>query len=296
MEFAVNYSEPLARLLANDVVKIDRIKCPAWPDLIEKAMAIMPCYVHLPLNIGNGIGDAFNSETNEKVDRDFIEGLIKKTNTPMINLHLSPQKTVYPDLSSDPYDASSVEQILEAASIDLEAIIRRWGKEMLLVENPFPDTRGIAVSIRPDLINTLVESYDVGFLFDISHARLGARKLDMPEMDYVMSLPLKHTAEIHLTGIGTIEGEFAEKLLENKPKDFEIKDYLGKEIDHQSMSRDDFDFLERIYSLISDGVIRQPWIASMEHGGIGPFWELSLDEETLAVQLPTLYNRTHSVV
>ena len=295
MEFAVNYSEPLVRLLTKDAVQIDRIKCPAWPNLIEKAMAIMPCYVHLPLNIGNGIGDAFNSETNEKVDWDFIEGLIKKTDTPMINMHLSPQKNYHPDLSNDPYDAISYEQILEASSRDLEAVIRRWGKDMLLIENPFPDSRGIPVSIRPDLINTLVESYGVGFLFDISHARLDARELNQPEMSYVMALPLKHTAEIHLTGIRTIEGEYAEKLLKNKPKDFDIEDYLGKEIDHQSMSEDDFDFLEKIYALITDGIIRKPWVASMEHGGIGPFWELSLNEETLAVQLPRLYNRTHAV-
>ena len=295
MEFAVNYSEPLVRLLEKDAVHIDRIKCPAWPDLIEKAMAIMPCYVHLPLGIGNGIGDAFNSETQQKVDWDFIEGLIKKTNTPMINLHLSPRKTVYPELSNDPYDTISYEQILEASSKDLEAVIRRWGKEMILVENPFPDARGVPVSIRPDLTKTLVESFDVGFLFDISHARLDSRDLNMSEMSFVMSLPLDRTAEIHLTGIRTIEGEFAAKLLEHKPKDFDIEDYLGKDIDHQSMTEDDFDFLDKIYALITDGIIRKPWIASMEHGGVGPFWELSLDEDTLAVQLPKLYNRTHAV-
>ena len=295
MEFAVNYSEPLVHLLEKDAVQIDRIKCPAWPDLIEKAMAIMPCYVHLPLSIGNGIGDAFNTEANEKVDWDFIEGLVIKTNTPMINLHLAPKKTVYPELSNDPHDALSYEQILEASSKDLEALIRRWGKEMLLIENPFPDMRGLPVSIRPNLIKTLVKSYDIGFLFDISHARLSARELNLSEMSYVKTLPLDHTAEIHLTGIRTIEGEYAEKLLKNKPKDFDIEDYLGKEIDHQSLSQDDFDFLERIYALITDGIIRKPWIASMEHGGVGPFWELSLNEETLAVQLPTLYNRTHAV-
>jgi hypothetical protein len=33
----------------------------------------------------------------------------------------------------------------------------------------------------------------------------------------------------------------------------------------------------------------------MEHGGIGPFWELTLDEEVLAQQLPRLYNMTHAV-
>ena len=151
------------------------------------------------------------------------------------------------------------------------------------------------MNILPELINTLVETHDVGFLFDVSHARLAARKLGMPEISYVLALPLERTAEMHITGIRRIEGEYAQKLLIDKPKDFDIEDYLGKEIDHQSMSEDDFNFLTKIYFLIAEGRIRMPWIASMEYGGIGPFWELSLDEETLSVQLPELYNRTHAI-
>ena len=295
MQFAVNYSEPLARLLQEGTVTVDLIKCPAWPDLIGKALQLSPCYVHLPLNVGGGFGDAFNSETRKKVDWDFIEDLLVRTNTPIINVHLSPWQEFNQDVENDPWSDAAYERIFEKTIHDLEGVVRRWGKEMVIAENPFPDPKSISVNSRPDFVKEVVETLDIGFLFDISHSRLAARKLGMGEEEYLLQLPLDRTKEIHVTGIKRLEGEWAEKLLRNRPKEFNIEEYLGREIDHQSLSEDDFCFLERIYRMIENDVCCKPWVSSLEHGGIGPFWELSLDDAVLAEQLPRLYNMTHSI-
>ena len=178
------------------------------------------------------------------------------------------------------------QRILEASLADLEAVVGRWGSERVIVENPCPDSQCVPVIYDPFLINDIINSTKTGFLFDISHARLAARELGMDEDAYLRQLPLDRTEEIHITGIKRMQGEVLQKLLQNRPKEFDITDFIDKDIDHQAMSDDDFQFLAHVYSLIESGACREPWIASMEHGGIGPFWELTLDEEVLAQQLP----------
>src|SRR5690606_28556266 len=49
---AVNYSPPLAQLVAAGEVAIDLYKVPDWDDLIAAARASGPCYVHFPVDLG----------------------------------------------------------------------------------------------------------------------------------------------------------------------------------------------------------------------------------------------------
>lgn len=295
MQFAVNYSEPLVGLLKTGAVEVDLIKLPAWPHLVDKAKEIAPCYIHFPLNVGNGFADAFNSETNAKVDWDFIENLLVQTNTPIVNVHLAPWCEYNLEVVNDPWNQDTYDRIFEKTIRDMEGVIARWGKEMVVAENPFPDPKSVTVNSNPEFVRSVIDTLDVGFLLDVSHARLSARKLGMGEEEYLMKLPLERTKEIHITGIKKLEGEWAQKLLNNRPKEFDVTQYLGMEIDHQALSEDDFCFLERVYRMIGNTVCREPWVASLEHGGIGSFWELSLDEAVLAEQLPRLYNMTHSI-
>ena len=295
MQFAVNYSEPLVKLLQSGKAEVDLIKLPAWPELIDKALDVAPCYIHLPLSVGNGFGDAYDTEKKKKVDWDFIESLMKRTHTPIVNVHLAPEATFYPALENDPWNEETYARIFEETVRDIEGVIRLCGKEMVIAENPFPENASVNVNSNPNFVRNVIEETDIGFLLDISHARLSSRALGLGEFEYLMQLPLERTQEIHITGIKILEGELLEKLLQNRPKEFDITEFIGVEIDHQSMSEDDFGFLERVYLLIQNGICREPWVASMEHGGIGSFWELSLDERVLAEQVPRLYNMTHSV-
>lgn len=295
MQFAVNYSEPLVRLLKAGRVRIDLLKLPAWEALLAPAQALLPGYVHFALSIGNGVGEAYDFDQKKPADWYQVESFLRRTSTRHINVHLAALRSFHPDAVMRADHPATRQRILEGALSDLEAVVRRWGSERVIVENPCPDSQCVPVIYDPTLINEVVTHAKAGFLLDISHARLSARELGIDEDTYLRQLPLEHTDEIHITGIKRMQGEILQKLLQNRPKEFDITDFIDKDIDHQSMSEDDFDFLARVYGLIESGVCREPWIASMEHGGIGPFWELTLDEEVLAQQLPRLYNMTHAV-
>lgn len=295
MQFAVNYSEPLVRLLKTGSVRIDLLKLPAWEALLAPAQALLPAYVHFPLSIGNRWGDAYDFDQKKLADWRQVESFLRRTSTRHINVHLAALRSNHPDAVMQVDHPATRQRILEASLTDLQAVIRRWGSERVIVENPSVDSHFVPVIYDPVFINEVVTHAKTGFLFDISHARLAARELGMDESAYLRQLPLQHTAEIHITGIKRMQGETLQKLLQNRPKEFDITDFIDKDIDHQSMSEDDFAFLARVYGLIESGACREPWIASMEHGGIGPFWELTLDEEVLAQQLPRLYNMTHAV-
>ncbi|MFL7794549.1 MAG: hypothetical protein AB8I69_20570, partial [Anaerolineae bacterium] len=90
MEFAVNYSQAAAELLKAGEIEVDRLKCPAWPDLVAAVQAEHPIYVHFPLRVGAGVGDALDSDTGGPVDWETIEALIAQTDARQVNLHLMP--------------------------------------------------------------------------------------------------------------------------------------------------------------------------------------------------------------
>jgi hypothetical protein len=61
-DLAASYSHPAARLLREWQVTFDLFKCPAWPDPVAAAQEIQPAYVHFPLEVGPGAGDAVDAE------------------------------------------------------------------------------------------------------------------------------------------------------------------------------------------------------------------------------------------
>ena len=90
MRFAVHYSRPAADLVDAGAIAPDFFKCPAWPDLIATVQANYPIYVHFPLRVGSGIGDAIDTETHQPAGWKKIETLLTQTDTPFVNLHLEP--------------------------------------------------------------------------------------------------------------------------------------------------------------------------------------------------------------
>ncbi|MCP5095915.1 MAG: hypothetical protein GY943_10205, partial [Chloroflexi bacterium] len=100
----MNYSDPVANLLRDQQIQIDNFKCPAWPDLVATVQKIHPTYVHFPLRVGAGIGDAIDTETKQLPDWSKVETLLKQTDTPLVNLHLSPTIQDYPNIPVDTTD------------------------------------------------------------------------------------------------------------------------------------------------------------------------------------------------
>ncbi len=56
MEFAVNYSLEAMELVSRSEIRVDRIKCADWPDMIAEASRTQKVYVHFPFDVGSAWG------------------------------------------------------------------------------------------------------------------------------------------------------------------------------------------------------------------------------------------------
>ena len=207
MEFAVNYSAAAAKLLQEGRVVVDRFKCPAWPDLITAAQELHPVYVHLPLRVGAGIGEAINTETQQPADWGQLEPLLTQTGTPQVNTHLAPLSYDFPDIPITTTDPAHVEALLAHALRDVQALVDRFGPRRVTLENA-DDGKGLILhaALQPDFIRRVVEETGCCFLLDIAHARLAAHTLGLDARAYLAHLPLERISEIHLAGIQPFQG------------------------------------------------------------------------------------------
>src|ERR1043166_9185762 len=120
MELAVNYSNEAAKLLHQGRIRVDRLKCPDWPDMIASARALAAVYVHFPLQAGDGSAPS--------VDFDCVQSMASDTNTPFVNTHLIARPNDFPP------DASPA-QVIERMVADINVTAGAVGRERLIAEN-----------------------------------------------------------------------------------------------------------------------------------------------------------------
>jgi uncharacterized protein (UPF0276 family) len=265
-------------------------KCPAWPDLIARTKDRYPIYIHFPLNVGSGMGDAIDGETKQPADWSKFEKLLADSGTPYLNLHLQ----AFRRGTADPFD---VEQTLAALIKDVEAVIGRFGKEMVIVENGFnlePDAP-YAVFLA-ETTQQVVEATGCGFLFDISHARIAAMRLGEDYRDYISRLPVHAIREIHVTGMQVVDEYWIQRARASGLPRETIEQYIGPGgawlpngmTDHLPLTDEDWKIMAWAAKQLRSGAWRTPWVTSLECGGIGPFWEATFTEEEMRRQVPLL--------
>lgn len=293
MELAVNYSIQAADLLRQQRIAFDRFKYSDHLfDQITTIQESHPIYLHFPLKVGLGISDAVNTHTNQPARWDQVEGLMEQTDTPFINLHLAPEDTDYPEVSTNTTDPMHVEMLRDNMILDVSAVVRRFGAERIVVENDF-DGRTHNV-LRPaflsEVICQIVAETGCGLLLDVSHARLAADYLGIDAREYIADLPVQHIQELHITGIHRIEGTYIEMARQMGVDEAIIQHVEGRLVDHMPMGRDDWSFLAWVIGQINNGSWGRPWIVTFEYGGIGGMWEKMTRAEILVEQIPRLYS------
>lgn len=293
MKFAVNYSSAAADLLREGRIEIDCFKCPAWPDTVAAAQALHAVYVHLPLRVGAGIGDAIDTETRQPADWRQLEPLVVQTGTPQINVHLAPFGTDFPGVPVDSGDPAHVERLYAHALRDVQALVARFGPERVVVENA-DDGKGriLYAALRPDLIRGLVHEAGCCFLLDVAHARMAAHLLGMDARAYIGQLPLERTTEVHLAGIQPFAGRWLALMRDGGLSEEELGWFAGLEsgqlVDHLPLTDEDWAFYAWSLEQVRRGQWGQPWIIALEYGGVGRAYELLTDRQVLAEQVPRL--------
>ncbi len=297
MKLAVNYSHPLVDLLNSEQVALDLLKCPAWPDLVTKALAVRPAYIHFPLQVGSGRGEVIDTETKQPVNWDKIETLLTQTKTPLVNVHLLQSAADFPQIPRESDAPAHVEMLTEAFLRDLDVVIRRFGREMVIAENIHHGYgQNMRPAIFPEVIYRVVEEAGCGFLLDISHARLAARHWGVDAKTYINALPVQHIREIHVTGIQYFNDDWVERVRQSGMDTAVIQPYIGQFMDHLPMTDADWDFFAWALGQIEAGTWQEPWVLSFEYGGIGLPWEAITVPEALLEQVPRLYEMMKTAV
>ncbi len=289
MEFAVNYSTPAAELVCAGRIQADRWKVPAWPELIAQARSILPVYVHFPLRLGKGTGDAIDDETGEPADWEQVERLLAQTGTRLINFHLSASVRDYPGVPEDSADPELVERIAENLVRDTRAVVARLGAERVIVEN-LPAGWGFTrPAVLPQVIRRVVEETNCGLLLDLSHARISAGELGMEVREYISALPVRAVREIHITGVQRFDRDWVEQARRAGLDDETLSRHAEQWHDHMPMTAEDWDLLGWALEQIQSGRWPEPWAIACEYGGIGGWLQAVTRKQVLSDELPLLY-------
>lgn len=290
MNFAVNYSGPAANLLDDQQIEIDCFKCPAWPDLVTTVQEIYPTYVHFPLRAGTGIGDVIDTETNQLPDWNKVETLLSRTSTPLVNVHLAPTVQDYPNIPVDTIDLTHINMLAENLIEDLEAVVRRFGSEYVIVENDHDfGCRHLSPAFLPEVIHRVVEETACGFLLDIAHARLAAHYLGFNVHEYISALPVSHIREMHITGVQNFDERWIEQMRRAGVDANIIQRFAGRLVDHLPMTGADWELFAWSIEQVHCGKWKRPWVVAFEYGGVGSLHAAVTEMDVLTNQIPQLY-------
>lgn len=254
MKWGCNYSKALMKMLQEgQLQELDYIKAGAfWLYDLEEAFSERPLLLH-----GFGwyerIGMDFAKAEIAKELGGTLEKAIQRMNelsyyyeSPHLAFHCLAYEEDMQDFTGTP--AEKNEQLYRRMKENLLFLKERLDAPVL-IENidycPFYDKMNQKLNekypVLPEVISALVEETGVGFLFDLSHARVSAEHLGMDILEYCRKLPLDKTVEIHLSG-SRIHPEY------------------GRIDVHEEMEEEDYALIE---SLFKDNV--PPYI-TLEYG------------------------------
>ncbi len=294
MQFAVHYSPPAAALVDAGRITVDSFKCPAWPELIATVRAKYPMYVHFPLRVGWGIGDALDTEKRQLADWSAVASLRAQTGTPFVNVHLEPTTDDHPTIPADTTEPDSIAFLTDCLIRDVRAVVRRFGPESVIAENVPNESGCLLPAYLPAVVRRVIEECDCGLLFDIPHARRAARALGMDAREYIALLPVERTREIHLTGIQQFDERWMGVLRSAGLSESVVAQFAGRWQDHLPFTDADWEFTAWSLDQVAHGHWGQPWIVALEYGGVGPLWEAVTDPAILAAHIPRLAAMVHA--
>ncbi|HEX8523835.1 MAG TPA: DUF692 family protein [Tepidisphaeraceae bacterium] len=256
------------QLIREGKIQVDRLKCADWPNMIADAQSLAPVYVHFPFDVGTPSG--------RKPDPPRALEMMRGTHTPYANYHIVSYDRDYPELARDARAEQVVTAFTELLLADTHAAVAAFGQEKVIVENiPWfgPTGEFHIFSVDPAIISRVIRETRVGFLLDLSHARIAAHYLGLDPKQYVESLPLNHLKELHITGVRMHNTRLA---------------------DHLDLQEEDWHFFDWAMTRIEKRDWPKPWTVAFEYGGIGAPFKWRSDINVIREQVPRLYDRVHN--
>lgn len=262
MLVGVNASDSSLDLMARGILPADLFKCHPHLPWLEKAKAVGPCMMHLPLNLGD-------KDLECRHDWGLYHDLLFETETPFVNAHMEAEVEWFP-----------TEDWGEIRSLwlnNVEAIRRRLPNWPLILENVVWRSQGgrwAKPIVDTDNLGRFLVEIDAGLLLDTAHAVITCDSLRISPQQWIGELPLDRVKELHVTGVQRHEG----KLKDSMP-----------------MTSFDWEVAEWLFSQVQIGRSGRPWLAALEYGGFGPIFDWRSNPEILIRDLTRLSELTESV-
>lgn len=254
MKWGCNYSKALIQLLkSGELPELDYIKAGAFGDYdLEEAFAERPLLLH-----GFGWYERIGMDLDKAEIPKVYGGNLLKSVQRMNELayyyespHLGFHCLAYPeDLSDFKGEPEEIEGQLYQRMKENILFLKEHLQLPVLIENidyvPNYDRIGqigtLPYTAKAEVIASLVRETEVGFLFDLSHARVSAEHLGEDSLEYCKKLPLERIVEVHFSGS-------------------RIHPELGRIDVHQEMEEEDY---RLIAELFKDNV---PEYVTLEYG------------------------------
>jgi hypothetical protein len=244
MYFAVNYSPEAEALVRRGRARIDRFKCPPQSDLVTRVQERYPVYVHFPLEVGSGIGDA--TVGGEPADWAKVDRLLAETATPLVNVQCTLNHTRDPSdrMGSEGTGLSSTrscrEELVANLIRDISAVTERFGTDGVAIENDHDfGGRRPRTAILPHAVRSVLQTTDCGLVLDLAHARLAARSLGLETRQYVRALPTNRLRELHVSGVQRLEGRWLARVRQGIDEGDSVEHLFGRPADHLPMTGPD---------------------------------------------------------
>lgn len=297
MQFAVNYSKPLAALIREGLVEVDLFKCPAWPEVVQEARQLRPAYAHFPLRTMPNVDSVYDGERKRLIDWSRIDDLLATSDTHYINVHVMALPEDYPDIPVDSVAPNHIERITGDFIRSVNALIDRYGAERVIAENN-PESAGTAhrISILPQVITHVIKETGASLLLDISHARLSAAALAMDARDYIAALPTDRLREMHITGLGLMDESWLHRFEAAGLHDTIFHKLVGEMVDHLPLRDADWEFVSWAIEQAQHGAWHTPDLITLEYGGVGGMWDLMGERDIMREQIPRLFSLIHQPV
>lgn len=123
------------------------------------------------------------------------------------------------------------EQILHAADESLN-IVRRQYNGRVAVENYNYYPTGLYEHIcEPEFIARFLETFDLGMVLDLAHARVTAYNKNLNLYDYLLDLPLDRVVEVHISRPYFHDSQAVDAHLPPEDDDYDLLDFVLSRLD-----------------------------------------------------------------
>ncbi|MCL2255118.1 MAG: DUF692 family protein [Lachnospiraceae bacterium] len=217
-----NWSLELFDLITNQQVSVDYIKTGAFgafDEYFQTMRSLKPILLH-----GLSHYETAGMKNSGIVDFDRANRLLAECGSPHYGLHLAITNA---DMAPD----MSIKDIPERMAKVVQIFKKKLAVPLLLENIPESPQEIVLYDYFPysaaEQIAKIIYDNDVGFLLDLTHAKIACMTRGWDVRDYLRALPLERIREIHVNGAGRDAGGFPDDTHEAmEDEDFELLDFV----------------------------------------------------------------------